>query len=127
MTKGDRLNRLREAQNYLCAGCGKPVGRRKGMPRRHPDAPSFDHVVPRSSGGTRSILNGLVKHIRCHNERGDRPASGCDIIWHFAVLGRLGFLEQSRSPVIAAHPHDPSAFQYFTIRPYKPSPNASPA
>jgi len=117
MTKGDKLNRLRIAQNSLCAGCGRPIASRKRYRRTHPNAQSFDHVVPRAAGGTRSILNGLLKHVRCNVERGSRAASGCDVIWHFAVLGRLGYMRRDQSPLIVNHSTDSRVFQYYMIRP----------
>jgi len=59
------------------------------LPRLHPDACSFDHVIPRSQGGTYVLSNGLAKHRRCNVARMDRPATGCDLIWHAAVLAKL--------------------------------------
>ena len=85
-----RLIRLREAQMGICAGCGRAVAKPGRRPPDHPLAPSFDHVIPRSRGGKDNLGNGLLKHRKCNGERGDRPATGCDRIWQFAVRSALG-------------------------------------
>lgn len=78
---------LHWAQSGRCAGCGCGIGA-KG-PRSRPSYPTFDHVVAKSRGGGRVLINGLLKHRGCNDERGDRPPTGCDRVWHQVVLARL--------------------------------------
>lgn len=81
--------RLRLAQGGLCAGCADPLpGEGKRSPRS-PLYPTFDHVVPRSRGGRRNLDNGLLKHKRCNEAKGDAPPTGCDLVWLGAVRARM--------------------------------------
>jgi hypothetical protein len=63
------------------------VRRTAGKPD-DPLAPTFDHFIPRSKGGTFHIGNGLLKHRRCNTARGNQPPSGCDRIWREVVHAR---------------------------------------
>lgn len=83
-----KLLALFHAQRGRCAGCGNMIRQAFGN-LDDPLAPSFDHLRPRSVGGTAHIRNGLLKHRSCNGARGDRPPSGCDLIWHSAVQLRL--------------------------------------
>lgn len=80
---------LRWAQTSICAGCGHHLPSTRKLPLHHPDYPTFDHVVPRSAGGGRTLNNGLLKHQRCNQKRRDTPPTGCDLVWHAAVSARL--------------------------------------
>lgn len=51
------------------------------MPRLDPEAASFDHVRPKRYGGLHTLSNGLLKHRRCNEARGDAKATGFDLIW----------------------------------------------
>ena len=82
-------NALRLAQRSICAGCGQHIPSHRKLKRHHPDYPTFDHVVPRSQGGGRTLANGLLKHQRCNQQRGARIASGCDRIWQAVVAAVL--------------------------------------
>jgi 5-methylcytosine-specific restriction endonuclease McrA len=104
LKRGWPLDRLRTAQRGICAGCGGQVPRRKRRKHPHPEAPTFDHVVPRSQGGTRALDNGLLKHNRCNSNRGSRPANGCDLIWHAVVLARLGFIQAGQQSQCRSEP-----------------------
>ncbi|MFC5371790.1 HNH endonuclease [Brevundimonas faecalis] len=86
---------LHWAQNGLCAGCGRPVGLSSRGPKSRATYPTFDHVVPKSRGGGRVLINGLLKHRRCNEGRDDRPPSGCDRVWQALVLSRLESQEAS--------------------------------
>jgi hypothetical protein len=102
VTNRERINRLREAQRGICAGCGQhvekgPEKRRRKKSRRQEEG-SFDHVIPHSAGGFRALDNGLFKHRRCNSARGNAPANGCDLIWHFLTLSRLGLARHERVP-----------------------------
>lgn len=81
---------LHWAQNGLCAGCGRPVGLSSRGPKSRATYPTFDHFVPKSRGGGRVLINGLLKHRRCNEGRGDRPPSGCDRVWQALVLVAAG-------------------------------------
>lgn len=80
---------LHWAQSGLCAGCGHPVGLGKQGPRSRPTYPTFDHVIPKSWGGHRVLVNGLLKHRACNDRRADEPPTGCDRVWQALVLDRL--------------------------------------
>lgn len=95
MKASERLFLLRWAQRGYCAGCGEMLTRRFDRKPHHPDAATFDHVVLASLGGRRELANGLAKHRRCNERRGQSLATGCDRIWHDVVLTRLN-LHHSR-------------------------------
>lgn len=86
---------LRWAQRDICAACGCLVPSRKRLDRYHPDYPTFDHVIPRQSGGGRALANGLLKHQRCNQQRGNKPPTGCDQLWLDLVQARLSGRPQS--------------------------------
>lgn len=65
----DVRNRLAEAQNWRCAHCG---GRMDGT-KMEPDAPTFEHIVPRSKGGPDVISNFVIVHHKCNVTRGVAP------------------------------------------------------
>jgi hypothetical protein len=35
------------------------------------------------------LTNGLLKHLRCNQQRGDRRANGCDRLWSEVVKARM--------------------------------------
>jgi 5-methylcytosine-specific restriction endonuclease McrA len=80
---------LRSAQRSICAGCGEHLPSARRVKRHHPDYPTFDHFVPRSQGGGRTLDNGLLKHRRCNQARGNRPPTGCDRLWRETVRAWL--------------------------------------
>ena len=80
---------LRWAQGSICAGCGGHLPSATRVKCHDPDYPTFDHVVPRSKGGLRTLANGLLKHLRCNQARGDRPPNGCDRLWLLRVTAIL--------------------------------------
>lgn len=77
---------LHWAQNGLCAGCGQPVSLSGRAPKSRA---TFDHVIPKSRGGARTLINGLLKHRGCNERRDDLPPTGCDRIWQALVRERL--------------------------------------
>ncbi len=89
MRASERLFLLRWAQRGYCAGCGEMLSRRFDKKPHHPEAATFDHVELASLGGRKELANGLAKHRRCNERRGESPATGCDRIWHDVVLTRL--------------------------------------
>ena len=80
---------LNWAQNSRCAGCGRAVGYANRGPRSRATYPTFDHVIPKSRGGHRVLINGLLKHRVCNEGRADTPPTGCDRVWQALVLARL--------------------------------------
>lgn len=86
---------LHWAQEGLCAGCGRPVGLSSRGPKSRATYPTFDHVVPKSRGGGRVLINGLLKHRSCNEDRDDRPPTGCDRVWQMLVRSRLESTEAS--------------------------------
>lgn len=61
--------RLAEAQNWRCAHCG---GRMDGV-GADANAPTFEHVIPKSRGGPDTISNLVIAHARCNHDRGVKP------------------------------------------------------
>jgi 5-methylcytosine-specific restriction endonuclease McrA len=61
----------------------------KRLKQYHPDYPTFDHVVTRSVGGQRVLHNGVLKHLRCNQQRANRAPTGCDLLWLDLVRVRL--------------------------------------
>ena len=84
-----QLRLLRWAQSSKCAGCGGHVPSASKLKRHDPDYPTFDHVIPRRYGGGRTIGNGLLKHQRCNQARGDAPPSKADLEAWKRVTERL--------------------------------------
>lgn len=80
---------LHWAQNGLCAGCGRPVGLSGRGPKSRGTYPTFDHVILRSRGGGRALINGLLKHRVCNELRDNNPPTGCDRVWQAFVRERL--------------------------------------
>ena len=89
---------LRWAQADICAGCGAFLPSGKRLPRHHLDTPTFDHVIARSDGGGRTLSNGLLKHQRCNQQRGNKPQTGCDLLWRDLVQARLSMRPRSFKP-----------------------------
>ena len=85
----NQRQRLRRAQGDLCAGCATRFLKDSVLGPRDPRYPTFDHVIPRSRGGRRSLDNFLLKHRRCNEIRGNAPPTGCDLVWLAAVRARV--------------------------------------
>lgn len=64
---GRHLQSLCEAQNWRCCYCGQRMDGRN----HEGDAPSVEHVVPRSLGGTDARDNLVAAHRSCNSERGN--------------------------------------------------------
>ncbi|HEY7575976.1 MAG TPA: HNH endonuclease signature motif containing protein [Acetobacteraceae bacterium] len=60
--------RLAEAPNWRCCCCGVRMG---GVPAHDADAPTFEHVIPRSRGGIDDIENLVIACRRCNGKHGD--------------------------------------------------------
>ena len=95
LKSGQRLRfamALGEAQGWLCGICGR------SMDPNHP--PSVDHVRPRLGKQAAAGLhrNALGTHYWCNNAKGDRPPTGCELIWLTAVNTRLGDAYRPRLP-----------------------------
>ncbi len=60
-----------EAYGWVCHLCLRPI--RSDLPRRHPDGPTRDHVIPTSKGGPDTLENSRPAHGRCNFRRGNRP------------------------------------------------------
>jgi hypothetical protein len=58
-----------ERDRWTCQLCRKPVRRDKVVP--HPQAPTLDHVVPLSQGGTHEPANVQLAHYRCNTIKSD--------------------------------------------------------
>ncbi len=62
-----RRDRLAEAQNHRCCYCGVRFG-------LGDDAPTLEHVHPRSHGGSNALSNLVVACCRCNTMRGTEGA-----------------------------------------------------
>lgn len=56
----------------MCWLCGKPVDCTADW-RIGPLAPTIDHVIPSSRGGSDDLDNLKLAHAVCNTARGDRP------------------------------------------------------
>lgn len=59
-----------EADGYRCHLCGKKTNPRKKAP--HPKAPTVDHIVPVSVGGTHEPANCRTACFLCNSKKGNR-------------------------------------------------------
>jgi hypothetical protein len=59
------LNRVAERDNWTCFRCEQPVMRQRI--KNHPMAPSLDHVVRHTDGGSNSIDNLRLSHRSCNS------------------------------------------------------------
>lgn len=59
-----------ERDHWRCGICGRAVRRDAVVP--HPLAPTLDHIVPLSKGGTHEPANVRTAHFLCNATRGDR-------------------------------------------------------
>jgi hypothetical protein len=55
---------------WRCQLCGRPLKRNASPP--HPLAPTIDHVIPLSRGGTHEPANAQAAHFLCNSLKGDR-------------------------------------------------------
>ncbi|WP_371809606.1 HNH endonuclease [Croceicoccus sp. YJ47] len=106
--RAGQLRALRWAQGSLCAGCGEHVPSSSRLKRYDPSYPTFDHVTTRSTGGGRTLGNGLLKHQRCNQKRANRAPTGCDLIWLEFVTARLSMRPKSFKPTFKGGVRNPS-------------------
>lgn len=73
--KRDELRtRLFEQQAGLCHLCEKPMTlERRDRAKAPKDFATFDHLDPKSNGGTSYYTNLKLAHRRCNSERGSEP------------------------------------------------------
>lgn len=67
-----RITKLMARDGAGCSICGEPLERTV----RDPDGDryiTFDHIVPRSAGGTDAPSNLRLAHRLCNHERGNDP------------------------------------------------------
>lgn len=55
---------------WRCQLCRKPVNREASVPER--DAPTLDHIIPLSLGGTHEPSNVQLAHFSCNSKKGNR-------------------------------------------------------
>ena len=73
--KVDLRNRLWKLQEGKCHLCGKIMLRESyGPPNNHGLLATFDHIVPRSMGGSNRQSNIKLAHRKCNCERGNGNA-----------------------------------------------------
>ena len=59
-----------ERDGWICQICKEPVERTAHHP--NPLAPSLDHIIPVSKGGSSNPSNLQLTHLRCNLKRGNR-------------------------------------------------------
>lgn len=62
--------RIYRRDRWRCQICGKPVAWTKSPP--HHKAPTIDHVIPRSQGGSHDPANLQLAHWICNSRKSDR-------------------------------------------------------
>lgn len=70
MKRKKRLRELFELQRGKCAYCEKDMDITR---TNTPDAPSLDHVIPKSSGGTNDAFNLVCACVDCNSRKGSLP------------------------------------------------------
>lgn len=70
--RGRKVTFLLARDGGNCTICGDPLDRKIKNPR-HLLYVTFDHIVPRSQGGTDKIDNLRLAHAKCNWERGNDP------------------------------------------------------
>lgn len=68
---GRKLRKIIDRDGARCWLCGNPIDISFGP--HHAMAPSRDHVVPISRGGSNAPENIRLAHRRCNNARGNQP------------------------------------------------------
>lgn len=54
---------------YRCQICGKRLAMKQDVP--HPKAPTIDHIIPISRGGTHEPANVQAAHFGCNSAKGN--------------------------------------------------------
>lgn len=62
---------IRMRDGDVCWICGCPID--FSLPRRHAEAATLDHVIPRSKGGENHNDNLKLAHRVCNQKRADAP------------------------------------------------------
>lgn len=73
-TKGKTMHQMRllrfQRQDGLCWLCSEPLD--LFQPQHSLGSASWEHVIPRSSGGSDRWSNVVLTHAECNKQRGDR-------------------------------------------------------
>lgn len=64
-------NYVYERDGWMCQLCGEPLARHEKVP--HDFAPTLDHIIPLSRGGTHEYANVQAAHFICNSRKGARP------------------------------------------------------
>lgn len=65
-----RRSEIYKRDNYRCQLCGKKLKMNAEVP--HPNAPTLDHIIPLSKGGTHEPTNVHAAHFLCNATKGNR-------------------------------------------------------
>lgn len=76
---------LCNAQEGICAFCGKPMG-------HDASCHSLDHVIPVALGGDNGVGNYVLCHSECNRRKANDVPTGCEMVWLLAVNARIGAL-----------------------------------
>lgn len=64
---------IRDRDRYRCHLCGKKLNRKNRVP--HPMAPTIDHIIPISCGGTHTRRNVKCACFKCNAKKGNRTTT----------------------------------------------------
>jgi len=81
---------LHRAQGGLCAICGERIEIQFYARVDRRMTASTEHVIPLSLKGPPGLGNLVCAHRGCNEDKGDRPPTGCELIWLLAVNARMG-------------------------------------
>ena len=62
-------SKVYERDGWKCQLCGKALKRDAVVP--HPKAPTLDHIIPLSKGGTHEYANVQAAHFICNSIKSD--------------------------------------------------------
>lgn len=82
--------------NGRCIYCGKLVNCSERSP--HPDAPTRDHFIPLSKGGSRSARNTVLACVDCNQAKADTDPLTLMLVW--IITDPKGFKASLRAIVL---------------------------
>lgn len=87
MIKPKVRHKIYERDGGVCSYCGKALD--SSFPNDHPNAPTLDHVTPRSKGGSNCHDNLVACCLACNRQKRDQEEDvflveiGVDNAWYW--------------------------------------------
>lgn len=63
-----------EHQQGRCCWCLEPMTGHPNSGNNDPKFATWEHIIPRSRGGTNELINLVLAHYECNQKRGNQPA-----------------------------------------------------